>query len=150
MRRKVVVDTSVVIKWILDEPDSAIALALLNKWVNEKWIIQAPPLLAYEVSNALYQRLRKGEISVEKAKQGLRDVLFAELKLNFLDYPVLSNRAIELAHQYSLQAAYHAHFLALAEREKCEYWTADTRLWNAIGDKLPWMRRLSDYQNMLH
>jgi hypothetical protein len=37
--------------------------------------------------------------------------------------------------------------LALAEKEKCEYWTADTRLWNAVADRLPWVRRLSDYQS---
>ena len=150
MRNKVVVDTSVVIKWVIDEPGSSIALALLFKWAEEGTEIQAPALLTYEVANALYQRVRKGELSAEKAKKGLDDVLLAELKLNVEGFLSLSKRAIELAHQYSLPAAYDPHFLALAEREKCDYWTADTRLWNAIGGKFPWIRRLSDYQNMLH
>jgi hypothetical protein len=34
--------------------------------------------------------------------------------------------------QFSLPATYDAHYLALAERENCEFWTADTRLFNAI------------------
>jgi predicted nucleic acid-binding protein len=55
-----------------------------------------------------------------------------------------------LAQQYNLPATYDAHYLALAEHEKCEYWTADTRLWNAVRDKLPWVHQLSDYQSALH
>ncbi len=54
-------------------------------------------------------------------------------------------RAIELAEQYSLPATYDAHYLALAERNQCEYWTADTRLWNAIAGKLNWVYLLGDY-----
>ncbi|HEX9130651.1 MAG TPA: type II toxin-antitoxin system VapC family toxin [Ktedonobacteraceae bacterium] len=150
MKSAIVVDTSVVLKWVLDEPDSAPALTLLTRWVNEGTLIQAPALLTYEVANALFQRVRKGEMTAEKARQALEDVLLPELELNFLEYTELGKRAITLAQQYSLPATYDAHYLALAEYKQCEYWTADTRLWNAIGDKLPWVRRLSDYQSMMH
>jgi predicted nucleic acid-binding protein len=149
MKSAIVVDTSIVLKWVLDEPDSATALALLTRWVNEGTVIQAPALLTYEVANALYQRVRKGEITAEKARQALEDVLLPELELNFLEYTELSKRAITLALQHSLPATYDAHYLALAEYKQCEYWTADTRLWNAVGDKLPWIRRLSDYQSTM-
>ncbi len=150
MKRAIVVDTSIVLKWVLDEPDSATALALLNKWINEGVVIQAPALLTYEVANALYQRVRKGEITVAKAIQALKDVLFPELVLNFLEYAELSKRAITLAQQYSLPATYDTHYLALAEHEKCEYWTADSRLCNAVRDKLPWVRQLNEYQSNMH
>ena len=150
MKRAIVVDTSIVLKWVLDEPDSATALALLFRWVNEGTLIQAPALLAYEVANALFQRVRKGEMTVEKATQALEDVLLPELELNFLEYTDLSKRAIILAQQYSLPATYDAHYLALAEHKQCEYWTADTRLWNAVGDRLPWVRMLSEYQGTMH
>ena len=69
MKRAIVVDTSIVLKWVLDEPDSAKALALLNGWINEEIVIQAPALLTYEVANALFQRVRKGEITADKARQ---------------------------------------------------------------------------------
>ena len=39
-----------------------------------------------------------------------------------------------------------AHYLALAERENCEFWTADTRLLNALKGNLPWVRKLEDYR----
>jgi len=150
MKSAIVVDTSIVLKWVLDEPDSATALALLNRWINEGTVIQAPALLTYEVANALFQRVRKGEMTADKARRALEDVLFPELELNFLEYSELSKRAITLAHLYGLPATYDAHYLALAEYKQCDYWTADSRLWNAVGDKLPWVRRLSDYQSMMH
>jgi predicted nucleic acid-binding protein len=53
MSSTVVVDTSIVIKWVLDEPDSAMALALLRKWMGEGTVIRARALLTYEVTNAL-------------------------------------------------------------------------------------------------
>jgi len=84
MNRVVVVDTSIVLKWVLDEPDSATALALLTRWVNDEIVIQAPALLAYEIANALFQRVRKGEMTAERAWQALEDVLFPELLLNFV------------------------------------------------------------------
>lgn len=145
MRSTVIVDTSIVIKWVLDEPDSAIALVLLRKLIDEGTVIRAPALLTYEVTNALYQRVRKGELTFDKAKQALADVLSSELQLNFSEHATLSMRAMELAYQHTLPATYDPHYLALAERENCEYWTADKRLWNAVKGKLTWARWLGDY-----
>jgi predicted nucleic acid-binding protein len=150
MKNAIVVDTSIVLKWVLDEPDSTTALALLNWWINEGTVIRAPALLTYEVANALFQRVRKGEMTAGKARQALEDVLLPELELNFLEYSELSKRAITLAQQFNLPATYDAHYLALAEHEKCEYWTADSRLCNAVRDKLPWIHQLSEYQGTMH
>lgn len=150
MKRAIVVDTSIVLKWVLDEPDSATALALLNGWINEEIVIQAPALLTYEVANALFQRVRKGEMTADKARQALEDVLLPELMLNFFEYTELSKRAITLAQQYNLPATYDAYYLALAEHEQCEYWTADSRLCNTVKNILPWVHQISEYQGNLH
>jgi predicted nucleic acid-binding protein len=149
MKKAIVVDTSIVLKWVLDEPDSAAALALLTGRINEEILILAPALLTYEVANALFQRVRKGEMTADRASQALEDVLFPELMLNFVEYAELSKRAIMLAQQYNLHATYDAHYLALAEHEQCEYWTADSRLCNAVRDKLPWLHQLNEYQDTM-
>jgi len=141
----VVVDTSIVVKWVLYEPDSATALALLTKWFRDGLEIHAPALLMYELANVLHQHVRRGEETPDSAKQALAKVFFVDLQLDFPSDITLSMRAIELAHQYALPATYDAHYLALAERENCEYWTADIRLWNALRGKLPWVRWLGDY-----
>jgi predicted nucleic acid-binding protein len=149
MKNVVVVDTSIVIKWIIDEPDSDIAMTLLVKWISEGTTIIAPLLLAYEVANVLYQRLHKGLITLDETEQLLTYVLLKAIDLDISQSHILSIRAIKLSHQFSLPAVYDAHYLALAERENCQYWTADKRLLNAINGKLSWVHKLEDYHTLM-
>jgi predicted nucleic acid-binding protein len=140
------IDSNIALKWVLDEPDSPEALALLTEWSRKRITMLAPALLAYEATNILFQNVRKGKITFDTARNGLRRVILAGIEFDFpYDYR-LSQRAIELANKYNLPAAYDAHYLALAEREDCELWTADSRMWRAVQAKLPWIRNLSDYQ----
>lgn len=48
-----VIDASVVIKWFIEEKDSAKAVLLKEKHINGKTILIAPDLLIYEVANVL-------------------------------------------------------------------------------------------------
>lgn len=145
MRKVVVVDTNIVIKWVVDEPDSSTAKALLKEWINKGIAILAPALLTYEVTNVLYQNVRKGEMTLEEAKIALTQILLSELQLDFSQDPALSIRATELADKSGIRATYDSHYLALAERKGCEFWTADTRLWKAVKGKLDWVRLLAEY-----
>ena len=145
MNSTVVLDASFVLKWVLNESDSSKALALLTEWTSEGVVILAPALLAYEAANALYQHVRSGKFSADAARQSLTDVILKGLTFDFSSDLALSMRAIDLAGQYDLSATYDSHYLALAEREGCEFWTADTKMWRAIRGKLPWVRWLDDY-----
>ena len=147
MRDVVVVDTSIAIKWVLQESDSDIAETMLIEWSSNGVVILAPALLTYEVTNALYKKARKGEITFETAKEALTKVLLSGVALNFSQDSNLGRRAIELARQFGLTATYDAHYLALAEREGCELWTADKRMWNSIRGKLTWVRWIGDYHS---
>lgn len=144
MSSTVIVDTSIVIKWMIEEPDSDAAVALLARWINEGTVILAPVLLAYEITNVLYQRIRKGLLTVAEAEQALAYVLSNTVEIDVPPDYALNIRATQLAYEYSLSAAYDAHYLALAEREHCEYWTADLKLLNATNKKLSWVKNLRD------
>ena len=48
-----VIDASVVIKWFIEEKDSAKALLLKDNHINGKTILIAPDLLIYEAANVL-------------------------------------------------------------------------------------------------
>src|SRR5712691_1264976 len=132
----VVVDASLAIKWVLLEQDSDTAAILLDRWTNEGKEIIAPALFTYEVTNILHRRVVTNKLTYEEAKKGLTKLFTIPVSLDFSEYENISAGAMEFAHRFDLPAAYDAHYLALAERESCEYWTADTRLWNAVKRKL--------------
>ncbi len=145
MRKVVVVDTSLVLKWILKETDSDKAVALLIQWGNEQVEMFAPALLAYEVANILYQDVRKGKYTINVARESLMDVVMKGIVFDFSADLALSMRAMEFAHRFNLPASYDSHYLALAQREECELWTADRRLQRAVKGQLDWIRTLEDY-----
>ncbi len=144
-KRNVVVDTSVAIKWAIKEEDSHIALALLSEWTEKGMIILAPGLLSYEATHVLHQRVRKGRLSLVEAQDALSEIIFDIVTFDFAVTPDLSIRAIRLAQQFRLPAAYDAQYLALAESKACELWTADLRMWNSLQGKLGWVHWMPDY-----
>jgi len=146
----VVVDASLALKWVLSEADSNTAIALLQTWNTDKMEIIAPALFTYEATNILYRQVVTNKLSYEEVKKLLTKLLSIGILLNFVQHRDISIRAMELSHRFGLPAAYDAHYLALAEHEKCDYWTADTRLWNAVRDKLPWVHKLNEYQDTMH
>lgn len=145
MSNEVVVDTSVALKWVFDEPDTPKAQALLAEWNNKSIKIFAPSLLIYEVTNALYKKERKGEIDQARVQEAMNAMTFVGISYEFSPNFAISKQAVKLASRLGLPATYDAHYLVLAERKGCELWTADTRLWNTIRGKLAWLRWLDDY-----
>ena len=77
---------------------------------------------------------------LEVAKELLQDLLLLGVVLH--QTPSLHLRALELASQLNQGAVYDAHYLALAESLDCEIWTADQRLYRAVGpvfDNVRWI-----------
>ena len=146
MSNIVVVDANVAVKWVINEPDSDIALALLKEWTQNRFTILAPALLTYEVANVLFQNMRQGRLNLIQAQEALKNVLSMRIDLEFLEDASLSIQALALAQKFNLTATYDSHYLALAEREDCELWTADTKLWRAVEKTLPRVRLLAHYQ----
>lgn len=144
-----VVDTSIAVKWVIDEPDSPKAKQLLADWLGHGMTPLAPMLYVYEVSDVIRQQMRKHAITIDEARDALKALIESGPALvappDVMTASVLSTRALEFTHQLNLPAAYDAHYLALAEREGCAYWTADERLWNAVKAALPWVRWLGEY-----
>lgn len=138
--KKVVVDTSLALKWVVYETDSPLAQSLLDAWIKQGVTVLAPDLLLYEITNVFYKLFRKNAVSLER----VLDAFSALIRMN-LDFAAtkdekLSLKALDFARTHKLSATYDAHYLALAEREQCEFWTADERLYNSVKDQLSWVR----------
>lgn len=137
MNDHVVVDASLAFKWLVKETHTVEANALGRLWNSQGTLIAAPYLMPVEVANALHQRVRRGDLTVEAAKQRLESLLASGLELH--QPPGLYGKALELASRLGQGAAYDAHYLALAEALGCELWTADERFYRAVS---PLVRRV--------
>jgi predicted nucleic acid-binding protein len=133
---EVVVDASLALKWIEREPYSDEASELLKNWQKQRRRLTAPALFAYEATNALAKRVKRGQLSLEVAKERLAFLLENGPALE--NDIALNLRALEIMERFSLPSAYDAHYLALAESRQCECWTADERLWNTVKHVLRW------------
>ena len=121
---KVIVDASVALKWVFDEPESAAAITLRDD------DLLAPSLWLAEAANAVWKRARLGDITAEEAA-----VHFCELA----NAPVVSvaiephlARALSLAVEIG-HPIYDCIYLALALHHETHVVTADRRFVSAAS-----------------
>ena len=140
---EVVVDASLALKWIEQEPYSAEASALLENWRLRHCRLLAPALFAYEATNAIAKRVKRAQLTLEAAKQRLAALLENGPALE--QDPGINLRALEIMERFALPSAYDAHYLALAETRQCECWTADECLWNTVKKELSWVHWIGQH-----
>ena len=116
-----IVDASVAVKWVSEEPGSRNARDLLASGDH----LIAPEHLLFEVANALRKKLARGALTRVQATSGIRilDQAFDEL----VETRPLLEKAVELALDFS-HPVYDCIYLALASRERLALITADQRL----------------------
>ncbi len=139
MATKIVVDTSVLIKWIKtrDEELRREALSLLEIILRDRLEVIVPSLLLYEVGNLL---LRKTRLASNAVATALDHVL--ALPITFVNpEPALLRRAARLGRGLQL-TFYDSSFLAVAEVVDGLFITADRKLFDAAR-RLPRVRHLS-------
>ena len=117
----VVPDASVVLKWVLqreDEPDSPVALRVLQEYLEERIEIRLPSLWRYEVGNIL--ALKQPGLASE-SMETLLSYQFLEETLN-RDYCLAVLRFMRDLQGISF---YDASYHVLAQRMQGVYLTAD-------------------------
>src|SRR5437660_1363286 len=120
----IVVDASVVAKWIFHtEARADKAIALLTHTMDDQELIYAPPLLAFEITNVIRQRMVREGLALHLA-HGLISQFLA-LPVVYSQPPYFHEDALTLSDAHGLPAAYDAHYLALAQQLGCPFWTDD-------------------------
>ncbi len=120
-----VVDASVVIKWLLPEVHGSAARRVLT----ERNQLLAPDLLWAELGNALWKKCRAAEIEGGEARDLLRD--FKRFPVSTTPSILLISAALDVATRYST-TVYDSLYLALAVSRRCRLVTADRRLYNGL------------------
>jgi predicted nucleic acid-binding protein len=140
MSTAIVVDASVVIKWVLNEPGREEAAALLDGYEGGRIDLIAPRMLMTEVASALSKRCRRRELSVARAEQAFHLIEARR--------PLLSDEPDELRFAFSFSMNYQisvfdALYVCLAIVRRCDFVTADRRLYRSVARHYPFTRLLS-------
>lgn len=132
-----VVDASVAVKWFLPEIHAEAAGRILKS----KQLLLAPDLIWAEVGNAVWKKVRWGEITSAEAEGILKD--FIRFPLQTYASKTLLEAAWRLADQVGI-TVYDGLYLALAAGQGCPLITADRKLYQSIrkkpiGSRLIWV-----------
>src|SRR5438128_1844440 len=131
------IDSSVVAKWILPEPDSPKAHTLLSNAASTGGQLIVLDLVFPEVANAIWKRHRQKLLTLPEAHQLL--ALLARLPVQVEPAAPLLAPAFEIATKYD-RAIYDALFVALTQRLGLDGITADEPLFNTTHVAFPFIR----------
>ncbi|MEO5732289.1 MAG: type II toxin-antitoxin system VapC family toxin [Rubrivivax sp.] len=126
LRAPVVIDCSVWVALVFNEPAAQKAAALLR----DKGM-HAPTILAYEFANVVVSKRRSGVDAVD-IERALRE--FAQQRIDL--HPVPAEAMASVASRFQL-SAYDAAYLWLAGSLKAPLITFDAKLNDAAADYLP-------------
>lgn len=142
---KLVVDSSVIIKWFLLEPDSDKASEILEAYDTQEIEVIAPDVIYAEVGNIAWKRYTVTKnISVTEAQRIVSN--FLGLSLETVPDSELLADAYRIAVTYG-RSVYDSLYIALSVREQCRLVTADERLTNSVGTALPNVILLANWKS---
>lgn len=136
----VVVDTSLLVRWFVDEPCSDFVQTQIEEWRARTVDIVVQSLTLAETGNVLLKYAIDGRIDIDFAcftiEQLPRFVTVVESRSK------LTSRALTLAFDVGHRSIYDMLYVALAEELDCELWTADERFWRTVQAEHSRVRRL--------
>jgi predicted nucleic acid-binding protein len=143
MRSQVCIDANVVVRSLIPGQFTENVLALFEEWDRARVVRIAPALLAFEVSSTLRRLVYLKEISSDEGEEAFQNFLSINIRLSHRRamFPL----AWRLAHEFQRPRTYDTAYLALAQLRQCDFWTADARLYNAVGARLSWVRWVGDF-----
>ena len=141
---EVCVDASLAIKVVVPEAGSDKADALFDRWTSEEIQLIAPVFFEVETDSILRQKasLRR-ELTADQAQRAFAALRALPIKTRHSAEQ--RERAWKIAREFQFPTVYDATYLALAELSKCEFWTADEKLFKQVRNKLTFVQWLGNY-----
>ena len=126
-----VVDSSIVAKWVIDEPGSEQAREL----IAPTFFLRAPDLIVSELTNVLWKKAARLDLSKEQVIERLDTILrdHIDVTVHLLPARILSRRALQIALATGRSGS-DCRYLAAAVQSHCRLITADERFLRSIQD----------------
>ena len=141
---EICVDASLAIKVVVPEAGSDKADALFDQWASKETQLIAPVFFEVETDSILRQKVSlRRELTVDQAQLAFASLRALPIKTK--QSAEQRERAWEIASEFQFPTVYDATYLALAELSKCDFWTADEKLFKQVRDKLTFVQWLGNY-----
>lgn len=127
---RLVVDSSVAIKWFIVEPHSPQARRILTDYQNGAINFHAPDLINAEFGNIVWKKHIFQGLAADDAQAIING--FTKLSFALTSTANILDDAYRLAITYR-RSVYDSLYLALSIREQCRFVTADEKMCNAIS-----------------
>jgi predicted nucleic acid-binding protein len=138
MNLAVCVDASLIVRTLVYGPFSEQATARLAQWQHEQRVLLAPALFAFEVATTLRRLVYFKAMTAEEGEEAF--TRFWRIKVRLSHRRGIFPLAWRLAHQFNQPRAYDTAYLALAQLNRCDFWTADEKLYNAVRHQFAWVK----------
>jgi predicted nucleic acid-binding protein len=139
---RVVVDTSLAIKWVKEEEGSLEAWTQRRLWNGDGTRVHVPNWFSCEFTNVLFQAVRSQRLTLHEAVSSIGSIAsYVSVLEADLD---LAPRVLRIALETGQKASYDSYYVALAEHHECELWTADARFWRAVNSAFPFVKWLGN------
>lgn len=125
----VVIDANFGVALVRPMPYSPACRSLMEAWIRRGIHIEVPALWDYEVVSALRKQWVQNLLSRETVLGGLEQILRLPVQRIIAEQDLVVS-ALLWAEQLGQIVAYDAQYLALTERQKARFYTADHKLYN--------------------
>ena len=140
-----VLDASVALKWQFeDEEATSSAMALLEDFIEGKIELITLTLFPYEIVSAINVAINRKRIRETAGYEAINYI--TSLGIPFRSFDDLIKTTFQMSRKYNL-SPYDCAYLALAEKEKCDFFTGDKKLFKTVKIHFPWVKWIGDYQS---
>ena len=138
-----VLDASVALKWQFGDEESADpAMALMEDFIEGRIELISPTLFSYEIISGIQVAINRKRIEEE---DGYRAIGYLNsLGIELRSFDGLAEPTFRLARKYNL-SPYDCAYLALADKEGCDFYTGDRKFYQAVKPHFRWVKWIGDY-----
>ncbi|OGO38787.1 MAG: hypothetical protein A2147_10885 [Chloroflexi bacterium RBG_16_57_8] len=140
---RVCIDASLALAWLSYEKYTPNANALMREWQTRGVELVGPPMFHAEVTSVLRQHVFFKRMLPDEGDEAFSISLGIPIRI--VDGVEVYRTAWQMSKELGLPVCYDSQYLAVAELEDCEFWTADKKLVDTVKKKAARIRWIGDY-----
>ncbi|MBI4684866.1 MAG: type II toxin-antitoxin system VapC family toxin [Nitrospirae bacterium] len=132
---RIVIDASFFLKLFLPEENSDKAEVLWRKWIEDSTEIVSPTLIVFETVSVLRNKVFRGILADDDAKEIIQQVKDFDLSLVYTEDIV--DIVWEVGKELNAPVLYDCYYLAVSKFLSAPLWTADEKFYSSAKKKYP-------------